>query len=78
MRSVEEQLAELKRLPEADRTRLALALLDSVGGVDPHEGMTPAEIRAELLAEAEVAGTGPADSLSWDEARSLIERSPDT
>lgn len=74
MQSIEETLAELKRLPEAERTRLAFALLDTVGGVDPHEGLSDDEVRSEVLAEAELALASPSDSLSWQEARALIEK----
>ena len=74
MHSIEETLAELRRLPEADRTRLAFALLDSVSGPDPDAGLSDDQLRAEIFREADVAVGSPPDSMSWEEAVASIRK----
>ena len=51
------------------------ALLDSLGGIDPYEGMSPEEFRTEMIRRAEEAYEHPSDSMSWEEVRAGIVNS---
>ena len=72
MSTPDERLIELIRLPEAERARIAFALLDSIGGVDPDSHLTPEQFRAEMIREAEAALESPEASMDWEQARALI------
>ena len=74
---VDEKLSELIRLPETERTRIALALLASLNGADPYSHLSAAEFRRVMAEEGEKAYLGPEDSMDWAEARALIEGSAD-
>ncbi len=72
MSTPDDRLNELIQLPETERARIAFALLDSIGGVDPDSHLTPAQFRAEMIQEAEAALKNPADSMDWEQARAMI------
>lgn len=72
MSTAEDQLSELMRLSEPERTRIALALLDSLGGIDPYEETSPEDFRAEMIRRAEEAYESPTDGMDWETARSQI------
>ena len=72
MSTAESQLTELMKLPEPERARIALALLDSLSGPDPYEGVSPHEFREEMTRRAEEAYDGPADGVDWETARARI------
>lgn len=72
MSTPDDHLNELIQLPETERARIAFALLDSIGGLDPDSNLTPAQFRAEMLQEAEAALNRPEDSMDWEQARAVI------
>lgn len=75
MATAEDRLDELMRLSEAERTRIAVALLDSLGGLDPYAEFSPEQFRTEMARRAEDALEGPSDEMDWEAARARILQS---
>ena len=74
MGSASELLAKLLEFPDEERTRIAIALLESVETFDPHASLTDVEFAAEMERRAEEAALTPSTGLSWEELRAQLRR----
>ena len=74
MATAQDMLGQLLNLPEDKRTELALALLDSVEALDPHEKLASDEFREEIRQRAEAALRTPETGTDWATLRSNISQ----
>lgn len=65
-------LDQLLKLPEGERTRLAMVLLESVESCDPHVHLTDEELEAEIDRRADVA-SATTGCLDWASLESRIK-----
>ena len=71
MTDAERLVEQALKLPEDDRTEIALRLLSSVDAYDPHADLSDEELRAELIARAESA-EGGSPGRSWADVSQTV------
>ena len=72
MSAAKKILEEALSLPEQERQKVALTLLDSISGFDPHAGMTDQELATEIVRRADDAAAGRTRGISSEEALQQI------
>ena len=74
MASPHDLLHDAMKLPEDERTSLALRLLDSVDPPDPLGDLSDEEWDAEISRRAQAAKSGESNGATWEEVRQRLER----
>lgn len=74
MTKVEKILREARGLSEEERTAVALELLASVSGPDPHAHLNDEELAREIERRAEDAVSGRSKGRPWEEVESELRR----
>ncbi len=67
-------LDEAMKLPEGERTKVALQLLDSIEPPDPLAHLDDDQWAAEIERRAQRAATGESSGSSWSDVRKRLER----
>lgn len=73
MTDAERIVSEALELPDVDRAEVALRILDSLEGPDPHANLDDDELMAEIQARAERAEQGERGR-SWTDVRQRVEQ----
>ena len=74
MTNVEKILQDARALSEEERTTVALELLASVSGPDPHAHLNDEELASEIERRAEDAAAGRTKGRRWDEIEADLRR----
>ncbi len=74
MTKVEKILHDARGLTEEERTAIALELLASVSGPDPHAHLSDEQLACEIERRAEDAAAGRSKGRTWDEVEAELKR----
>ena len=72
MTTANEILGQVLALPEPERSRLALALLDALDGPNPEGELSGEAFREEMGRRADEALARPEAGVSWHEVRASL------
>lgn len=71
--SKEEVLSQALALSDAERTEVALRLLDSVDAPDPHEHLSDEELVEELEQRVRDVASGKVKTVPWSQLKKELE-----
>lgn len=66
-------LDEAMTLPEDARTEVAMKLLESLDGFDPHAHLTDEELQREIHSRADGAASGRENGVPWPDVLRRLE-----